>query len=175
MMKTTLSVLLIVLVCGMPSVVLAEASSLDPAATTVTERAASDGTTYYSVGITLPENLTRVSHAWLELHADVSARNLNGFIDPAPVFEVYALNQTLSGDPEPSRFVATRLPMSRPVATGTGRLVKIDITEFVQSILADPSKNHGLVIGPLTDDKRGIFTVRQDSFGPGISARLVIK
>jgi hypothetical protein len=126
------------------------------------------------VGISLPEKLTTVTHAWLELRADISAKNLNGFVDPAPVFEVYALKQTLSGDPEPSKFESTKLPMSRPVATGTDRLVKIDITEFVQKILADPSKNHGLVVGPLTNDKRGVFTVRQDSFGPGVFARLVV-
>jgi len=172
-MKTRLAFLLVT-VCVLSNDVRAETAGVALATTTVTEHVASDGITYYSVGISLPENLTTVTRAWLELRADVSARNVSGFVDPAPVFEVYALNQTLSGDPEPSKFEATRLPMSRPVATGTDRLVKIDITEFVQRILADPSKNHGLVIGPLTNDKRGVFTVRQDSFGPSVAARLVV-
>ena len=171
-MKTTLAFLLVTISCALWNDVRAETAA--PATTSVTERVASDGTMYYSVGISLPENLTTATHAWLELRADVSAKDLGRFVDPAPLFEVYALKQTLSGDPEPSKFEATRLPMSRPIATGTDRLVKIDITEFVQKILADPSKNHGLVIGPLTNDKRGIFVVKEDGFGAGIPARIRI-
>ena len=172
-MKTTLAFLLVT-VCVLSNDVRAETAGVALATTTVTEHVASDGTTYYSVGISLPENLTTVTYAWLEFRADVSARDLNRFVDPAPLFEVYALNQTLSGDPEPSKFEATRLPMSRPVATGTDRLVKIDITEFVQKILADPSENHGLVIGSLTNDKRGVFVAKEDGFGAGITARIRI-
>lgn len=85
-----------------------------------------------------------------------------------------AYGQAECVDPEQSDFEATRIPMSRPVAAGGDRLVKIDITEFVRLIIADPSKNHGLVLGPLTNDKRGIFAVKQDSFGPNIPARIAV-
>ncbi len=86
--------------------------------------------------------------------------------------DVYALKEFVSGDPEPSDFAPTSIPMSRPVGAGTNRLVRVDITEFVRVILDDPSKNHGLVLGPLTTDKRGIFDVKNDAFGPGISAQI---
>ncbi len=145
-----------------------------PATTVVTPHVADDGTTYYSVSLSLPPGLASVTHAWLELRADVSAKDLSGFQDPAPVLDVYGLNQALARDPEPSMFDATRIPMSRPVAVGVNRLIKINITEFVEKIFADPSKNHGIVLGPLTADKRGIFGVKQDGFGPGVAARIQI-
>ena len=59
---------------------------------------------------------------------------------------------------------------------GLDRSVKIDITEFgVHRILADPSKNHGIVLGPLTNDKRGVFVViKEDGLGAGMSAQIRI-
>ena len=173
-MKTTFIFFLVAIACVLSNDAVADIADVAPATTSITERVASDGTRYYSVEISLSENLNTVSHAWLELRADVSARNLNGFVDPAPVFEVYALKRALSGDPEQSDFEATRIPMSRPVATGTDRLLKIDVTEFVRLIVADPSKNHGLVVGPLTNDKRGVFVVKEDGIGPGQPARVRI-
>jgi hypothetical protein len=64
--------------------------------------------------------------------------------------------------------------MSRPVAAGENRLVKIDITGVVKMILADPSKNHGIALGALTGDKRGVFAVRPDGFGPGTAVRITL-
>jgi hypothetical protein len=171
-MKTALSFLLVVLACVVPSMALAGIASPPPTPTTLAEHIASDGTRYYTAEISIPENLSTVSLAWLELRANVSAKDVSGFVDTAPVLDVYALKQTLTGDPEPSKFEVTRLPMSRPVAAGTDRLIKIDITEFVQMILANPSKNYGLVLGPLTSDKRGIFAVKQDGFGAGVAAQV---
>jgi hypothetical protein len=173
-MKTKLSSFLLALALLLPIAVLADKASVEPVSTTVTAHAAADGTTYYSVALSLPQSLKSVSYAWLELRADVSAKDLNGFVDPAPVLDVYALKEALAGDPETANFEATRLPMSRPVAAGDDRLIKIDITEFVQEILVDPSKNHGIVLGPLTADKRGVFAVKQDGFGAGVAAQLRI-
>jgi hypothetical protein len=170
----TLSFLLMMLACNLPTLARAGTTELTPAETAVTPRVAVDGTTYYSVAISLPAGLTSVTHAQLEFRADISARDLTGYLDPAPVLDVYALKEALRGDPDPSKFEATRLPMSRPVAAGADRLVKIDITDFVRMILGDPSKNHGLVLGPLTADKRGIFTIKQDGLGDGITARVRI-
>jgi hypothetical protein len=173
-MKTTLSFFLMVLACNLTTVARAGTTELTPAATTVTQHVAADGTTYYSVAISLPAGLASVAHARLEFRADISARDLTGYVDPAPVLDVYALKEALRRDPDPSKFEATRLPMSRPVAAGADRLVKIDITDFIRTILADPSKNHGLVLGPLTTDKRGIFAIKHDGLGPGMSAQVRI-
>jgi hypothetical protein len=123
----------------------------------------------------LPPGLESVRHAWLELRADVTAQEIGGFLDPAPLFEVYMLKEDASGgEVTPSMFETTTMPLSRPVAAGENRLVRIDITEVVQMILADPSKNHGIAPGALTEDTRGIFTVRPDGLGPNTAARITI-
>lgn len=169
------SFLLIIALAGvLPDLAAADAVSVSSPAVAITERTAGDGTAYYSVAISLPKGLTTISHARLEFRADVSAKDVNGFVDPAPVLDVYALQEPLTGEPEPSEFTSTRIPMSRPVATGANRLVRIDVTEYVQKILADPSKNFGLVLGPLTADKRGIFEVKENGFGDGVAAQIRI-
>jgi len=108
------------------------------------------------------------------MRMDVSARDGEIVADPAPLLEVFALKRALTGEPTPSDFDTTRLPMSRPVSLGSDRLVRIEITEFAQRILADPSKNHGLVVGSMTGARSGEFTLNPDGFGPGVSVRVTI-
>jgi hypothetical protein len=160
--------------CLLPGVAIAEKITATPATVTVAQRSAEDETTYYLVTVSFPRGLTSVSHARLEFRVDVSARDVNGFVDSAPILDVYALNQVLSGDPDISKFEAARIPMSRPVASGANRLIRIDVTEYVQGILVDPSKNNGIVLGPLTADKRGIFHINENGFGEGVGAQIVI-
>ena len=138
----------------------------------VTEHAVGDGTKFYSLTIPIPEGVTTVAQAWLEFRADISAKDLDGFVDPAPVLDVLALQSAMTGDAIPSKFAPTTVPMSRPVAIGEDRLVRIDVTEFVRKILAEPTKNQGIVLGPLTADKRGIFTIIEGGLGPGVTARV---
>lgn len=172
MMTNRVTILLAAATFVLLTSVEASGTAIAPVAAVVAEHSAADGTSYYSIALSLPENLTFVTHAWLEFRADVSAKDLNGFVDPAPTLEVYALKQMLSGDPDPSKFEAMRQPMTRPVAIGADRLVRIDITEFVKRIISDPSMNHGIVLGPLTRDKRGIFDIKQDGLGPGATAHV---
>jgi hypothetical protein len=129
---------------------------------------------YYTVDASLPSGVTRVREAWLEVHVDASVDTLEGFSDPAPLFEVFMLNASTAGGVSRETFVATRHSMSRPVAVGSDRLVRIDVTEYAQTILADPSRNHGLVMGSVTGDRRGMFTIRSGTFGAGKPARITV-
>lgn len=172
-MKTVL-VLYLWFACLLPTLLSADVAPPVSEGVTISERTAGDETKFYVVSISLPAGSASVSHARLEFRADVSATNLNGFVDPAPILDIYVLNQSLTGDPDASKFAATRIPMSRPVAAGENRLIKIDVTEYVQMIVTDPSKNHGIVLGSLTGDKLGVFHVREDGFGDGVEAQLVI-
>jgi hypothetical protein len=122
----------------------------------------------------LPAGITGVRQAWLELRVDVTATEVSGFRDPAPLFEVYALNTDVTGAIQPKMFREMQVPMSRPVAVGENRLVRIDITEFVRAILEEPEANHGLTFGAVTADTRGLFAVRVDGFGQGTAARVRI-
>lgn len=129
---------------------------------------------YYILQLSLPPEVTTVSHAWLEMRMDVGAKEVGGWSDPAPVIEAYALEQAPVGEPNPSGFVRAQQPSARAVAAGPNRLVRLDITELVQRVLADPGANHGIVIGSLTADRRGIFTLRAGALGPGITGRLKV-
>jgi hypothetical protein len=60
------------------------------------------------------------------------------------------------------------------MAIGADRVVRIDITELVQNILARPSDNHGIVIGSLTADRRGLFTLKSGAMGPGLTGSVTI-
>lgn len=173
-MKHTPALLIIGLMSVLPSHSIADAEPTPSTEVVVTEHTATDESTYYSIAISLPAGISSVAYAWLEFRADISAKEVNGFVDPVPILEVYALKQPLSGDPDESEFETTIVPMSRPTAAGVNRLVRIDITEHVQRILASPSKNHGFVLGPLTADKRGIFEIKKDGLGPGVTARVQI-
>jgi hypothetical protein len=100
---------------------------------------------------------------------DVSPAEDASFQDPAPVFEVYALNQALNETLSSELFVTMRVPMSRPVATGWNRIVRIDVTEFVQRVLANPAMNHGLVVGAVTEASTGDFVLGTEGDGAVVS------
>jgi hypothetical protein len=127
---------------------------------------------YYVLLITPPEDLRAARQAWLELRADVVVPEINGFRDATVIFQAFMLKNALDGDPNDEDFEPLRIPMSRPVAVGTERSVKIDVTEYLQRILADPSRNHGLLFGSVTGQRRGDFEVKRDAFGTGVVARL---
>ncbi len=173
MKTTTRFSLVLALVCAFPPIAVGEVQTVGVAASGVEATTTIEGT-HYLVEFELPQNLGSVRQAWLEVYMDVWSRNDEGPVDPAPILEVYMLKNTLSGDPEPSNFEVTRLPMSRPVALGANRLVRIEITDFAQRIFADPTKNHGIVLGSLTGAQTGDFVVKNDGFGPGMPFRLTI-
>jgi len=162
----------VALICVIAPAASGDTRTIEISANRVESTVSSEGT-YYVIEFDLPQNLASVRSAWLEVRLNVSATN-DGPADPAPMLEVYMLKQAIVGDPDPSEFEATRLPMSRPVALGTNRLVKIDVTEFASAVFADPNKNHGIVIGSLTGARTGGFVVNGDGFGPGVPVRVTV-
>jgi hypothetical protein len=171
-MKRIIALLVLLRVFALP----VQARVVNVASTDLSSHEPSDTTrgAYYTLSVDLPGDLSTVHHAWLELHVDVSTPLLEGFRDPVPVFEVYMLNGTLSGDPSPASVRSTRLPMSRPVTVGENRTIRIDVTDYVRSIIASPSLDHGLVIGSVMDGQKADFAIQPDAFGSGVPARLVI-
>jgi hypothetical protein len=131
------------------------------------------GGAYYVLAVTPPE-VRRVQQAWIEFRADLAVPEINGFRYPTSLFQVFMLNRELTDEPTEEDLEPLRVPMSRPVATGDNRSIKIDVTEFVQRILADPSANRGLVLGAVTGDRRGDFAIKSGVLGPGLVARLTI-
>ena len=129
---------------------------------------------YYSLAVPVPQGVEGVIQAWLEITLDVSHDSMDGFIDPVPILEVFMLAGPVSGGVSESSVASTRLPMSRPVAIGENRLVRVDVTEFIQRVLRRPQDNYGLVFGTILGSRERHFLPRLDSFGAGTVARLVL-
>jgi hypothetical protein len=115
---------------------------------------------YYTLSYSLPVGLasTRLERVILELYVSVRAKPRNGYINEAPVMEVYALKRaypgSLAGD-----LLYREGRAGRPVLLGEVRRVVIDITKIVRAHLDGELANNGLVMGSLTGMREGEFVV----------------
>jgi hypothetical protein len=55
---------------------------------------------------------------------------------------------------------------------GEGRVMRVDITDIVKGWLANPSGNHGLVIGALTGPEVGTVSLESAGLGPAAAVRV---
>jgi hypothetical protein len=101
---------------------------------------------------------------YLELYFDVESREVDGYLDETPFLEIYTLNQEFAGELDPSQFTTRTSPTVRNVVVGQNRRVVIEITEIVQSYIDNPSGNHGLIIGSLTGNRSGLFSIKTGMF-----------
>ena len=128
---------------------------------------------YYVVTFELPGGSQgrEIFRAVLDFEMDVSARELvEGYTNESPVVEVFALTETFGREFDPEG--AERLEeVERNMAVGTGRRVRLDITDFVQELVDGKRTNHGLVIGSLTGPRDGVFVVKETE---GVRARLTV-
>jgi hypothetical protein len=139
--------------------------------TTVTPEDPSLGD-FYVLDVDVPQGLTvsNLHLAVLELRLDVASTDQ---AESTPVLEVYALNSAFTGTLNPEQFAPLTTPLHHNVAVGANRKMMLDITEIVKSYLETPSQNHGLVIGSLTGDRNGLFSIKSNALAPRIVARVV--
>jgi hypothetical protein len=136
-------------------------------ANNVTSHTTTDATlgAYYTVAFEVPSipEGARLDHAVLEVYLDVASKARDEYVNDTPVLEVFALRNDFDGDLNPANWdAATRA--TRPLLLGEEKYVVMDVTGIIRSLLVDPSKNHGLVIGSLTGMREGDFTVRTGLF-----------
>ncbi|MFQ5479487.1 MAG: hypothetical protein ACE5EO_12610 [Candidatus Krumholzibacteriia bacterium] len=125
---------------------------------------------FYILQFEMPSTVRSIRRAYLELFVDASSRTIGGYTNDTPVIEVYALKGPFSGTLDPNQFEAQAVPVLGNVVAGGNKRVVLDITEIAASFLENPAKNHGLVIGSLTEDREGIFSIRNDAFnGQGVA------
>lgn len=132
-------------------------------ATDVTRHTTQDATVgaYYTVAFEVPSVPfgAHLEHAVLEFYLDVASKARDEYVNDTPVLEVFALTSDFDGDLEPEEWdLDTRV--TRPFLLGERKHVVMDVTPIIRSLLADPSKNHGIVIGSLTGMREGDFDVR---------------
>jgi hypothetical protein len=129
---------------------------------------------YYVIRFEVPDRVKGggLDHAYLELYLDAASREIDGYVEETPLFEVYALKSDFQGTLTPDQFEAQSVPTVRNVLAGEKRRVVIEITEIVRSHIADPDKNHGLIVGSLTGARVGLFYITSDEFPDGAVARI---
>jgi len=129
---------------------------------------------YYVVTYRLPQGLRgELEHALLELYFDVRADSLDGYVNEAPVLEVYAFETPYVGTIETGNLdVAYRAV--RPVALGTARRVVLDITGIVRAHLSSVLPNNGLFVGSLAGYAWGEFRLAAGDLPAGTLGRVRI-
>jgi len=132
------------------------------------------GATCYTVAIPLPESIKgkELFGAYLELYLDVDAVERNGLVNETPYFDVHALESAFAGTVEEKQFGAPAFG-PRNVVRGENRRVVLDITDIVEAYLDGSAANHGLIIGSLTGDRDGVFTVKSGLLDQGAVANLI--
>ena len=130
---------------------------------------------YYTISYAWPDGLTSrlLDRAILEVFLDVSARPREEFLNPSPLLEVYALTEPLTGAFDPGHLERAGRAL-RPVAVGEGRRVVLDVTAIVRAHLEGRIENHGLIIGSLTGERDGAFTLRSGVLPQGAVGRLLL-
>ena len=129
---------------------------------------------YYAFDVPMPEKLAGETFmdAHLELYVDVLAgAEVAAGIDYT-TFEVFPLKSSLSGEVDSSKLRLAA--MKRTVRVGESQRVKVNISEHVRHVLANPSDDFGLVVGSLTGQRLGKFAVKHGVLGPGVVARVTI-
>jgi hypothetical protein len=116
---------------------------------------------FYTVVLEIPAvlNNKELLKAFLEITVDVSARNTGDYVDDTPVLEVYRLTEDFDGVLDTNK-IERSSPMRRNIRTGTDRKIRIDVTEAVKAFIANPSLNHGLILGSFTGSRDGLFDIK---------------
>lgn len=150
----------------------------------VREAVASEVGPYFVMDIDVPEGLSgeRLAGAILEFMVDADTRVDTTWVEdadtlravvhstPVPMVEVYALASS-SGSAQDRENWNEAMSFPVPVGVGSDKMVRIDITRLVKHLIENPSENHGIVVGSLTGERFGLFTL-QEHFGAGVVARI---
>lgn len=173
-MRSVLAIAVVLAVVDGASATEANRHVISIMANDIAARAESDPTFagFYTLTYSLPEGIgsETIERAILELVVDVSALSREGYVNEAPMLEVYALKQAFAGSVT-GKDLDTATRAVRPVAVGPARRVKIDVTKIVR-VQAAGAVNYGLVVGSVTGMREGTFTIRSNVFPDGAVARL---
>jgi len=130
---------------------------------------------YYIVKFQLPASLRSadLKAAFLEFHANVSAKSFDGWVNETPVVEAYALTARHTAQLDPTKFRKPS-PAVRNVRTGENRRIRLNVTEIVLYLLDNPAGNHGLAVGSFRGQREGMFEIKTNVLPNNAVARLVI-
>ena len=127
---------------------------------------------YYTFIVPVPDKLPQETFmdAFLELYVDGASEVDEAARGGVLTLEVFPLKSAITEEVTPSNLRPGS--MKHTIRTGESQHVRINISEHVRYLLEHPGENYGLVVGSLTGQRLGKFTLRHDGFGPGIGARV---
>ena len=143
---------------------------------------------YYTFQFQLPSDIQagNLEIATLEFYVDVQAFRRGewqmldkdsvetiGFLNNTPALELYPLKSAFSGQVDFAQF-DEKFRVVRQLIVGNDKRVVMDVTSVVRSYLRSPSKNHGFVVGSLSEMREGDFTIRTGILSPGCAAQIHI-
>jgi hypothetical protein len=134
-----------------------------------------DGTlgNYYTFSIPIPQRLAQetLMDATFEFYVDATSDVDDAARGGVVTLEVFELNSPLTV--EVSRSDLRGSPMKRTVPTGTSRHLRVNIFAYVREALEQTRVNCDMVVGSLTGQRLGRFTLRHDGFDQrGVAARV---
>ena len=127
---------------------------------------------YYTFSIPVPEQLAKetLMDATLEFYVDATSDVDDAARGGVLTLEVFELRAPLTGEVRPSDLSPGA--MTRTIRTGESRHLRINIFEHVRETLEQARPDCALVVGSLTGQRLGKFTLRHDGFDQrGVAAR----
>ncbi|HEX6791143.1 MAG TPA: hypothetical protein VF247_07525 [Candidatus Krumholzibacteria bacterium] len=135
----------------------------------------------YAVRIAVPEGVVgkQLDTVVIEFALDISSISEEDSL-ATPVVGVYPLTREFSdavlrqGTVEPMDPTSYQGEVSsaRPVVIGQNRVIRMDITRIVRGWIAEPSSNHGLVIGSITGPVVGAVYLSDEALASGSPLRV---
>jgi hypothetical protein len=125
---------------------------------------------FYLVNISLPVDVAgkQLDSAIIVFAVDSRASSKDDE-EVSPTIGVYPLTKRYVVTPSAvagGRFEApafdAAVQSAHPITRGLNRVVKMDVTDIVRDWMANPSSNHGLVIGGLTGPNVGVVSLRNE-------------
>jgi hypothetical protein len=130
---------------------------------------------YYTLSLPIPAAVegAELFGAYLEFYVDVDAREVGEVTSNSPTLDVYALTgEVAQGFDEEDLGTPAMAPGN--VMVGSNRRVLRDVTTIVRSYLDESASNHGLILGSLTGERDGLFTLKTGVLSEGVVARLIL-
>ncbi|MDH3196746.1 MAG: hypothetical protein OEO21_00750 [Candidatus Krumholzibacteria bacterium] len=128
--------------------------------TTITPEDTTEGKVFV-LAVSVPQAPAgaRLMSAMMELVVDASSALPAAAPSHVVTLEIFPLAGALSGLAVESVDLRPTT-MKRSVPVGTNQRVRMDVTEFVEYVLANPEENYGIAVGSLAGSRPGRFELK---------------
>jgi hypothetical protein len=164
-----LAILTVLSIGALPGAVIAKNVSVSIPMSAVDARSDERGN-YYVASFDVPAEVVgkRLDSVFLDFIVDASPTEA-AVAGAAPFVSVCPLKEQFTGS---SPKFEAKVSSMRPVPMGENQKVRADVTDIVKAWIANPTGNHGIVIGTLTGPKVGTVALKSEALAAGTALRL---